>query len=32
VEFTQWTQGGKMRHPIFKGMRYDKSAKKVVRE
>lgn len=32
VEFTEWTRDGKMRHPIFKGMRYDKSAKKVVRE
>lgn len=32
VEFTEWTQDGKMRHPIFKGMRYDKSPKKVVRE
>lgn len=32
VEFTEWTQDGKMRHPIFKGMRFDKSAQKVVRE
>jgi bifunctional non-homologous end joining protein LigD len=32
VEFTEWTQDGKLRHPIFKGMRYDKAAKKVVRE
>lgn len=32
VEFTEWTQDGKMRHPIFKGMRYDKPAKRVVRE
>lgn len=32
VEFTEWTNDGKLRHPIFKGMRYDKSAKKVVRE
>ncbi|MBX7066410.1 MAG: non-homologous end-joining DNA ligase [Parachlamydiales bacterium] len=32
VEFTEWTSDGKLRHPIFKGMRYDKPAKKVVRE
>ncbi|MGB7978485.1 MAG: non-homologous end-joining DNA ligase [Chlamydiales bacterium] len=32
VEFTEWTDDGKLRHPIFKGMRYDKAAKKVVRE
>lgn len=32
VEFTEWTNDEKLRHPIFKGMRYDKSAKKVVRE
>ncbi len=32
VEFTEWTDDGKLRHPIFKGMRYDKSARKVVRE
>ncbi len=32
VEFTEWTQDWKLRHPIFKGMRFDKSPKKVVRE
>lgn len=32
VEFTEWTADGKLRHPIFKGMRYDKPAKMVVRE
>ncbi len=32
VEFTEWTKEGKLRHPIFKGMRIDKPAKKVVRE
>ena len=32
VSFTEWTQGGMMRHPVFKGMRIDKSAKQVVRE
>lgn len=32
VEFTEWTNDGKLRHPIFKGLRTDKSPKKVVRE
>jgi bifunctional non-homologous end joining protein LigD len=32
VEFAEWTQGGSMRVPIFKGMRVDKDPKKVVRE
>lgn len=32
VEFTEWTSDGKLRHPIFKGLRGDKPAKKVVRE
>jgi bifunctional non-homologous end joining protein LigD len=32
VEFTQWTQGGALRHPSFKGVRYDKKPKQVVRE
>lgn len=32
VEFTEWTTDGKLRHPIFKGMRYDKAAKKVTKE
>lgn len=32
VEFREWTNDGIMRQPIFKGLRIDKSAKKVVRE
>lgn len=32
VEFTEWTNDGKLRHPIFKGLRSDKAATKVVRE
>ncbi len=32
VAFAEWTQDGNLRQPIFKGMRYDKPAKKVVRE
>lgn len=32
VSFAEWTQGGIMRQPIFKGMRIDKPAKEVVRE
>jgi len=32
IAFAEWTQDGKLRQPIFKGMRVDKPAKKVVRE
>jgi bifunctional non-homologous end joining protein LigD len=32
VSFTEWTKEGVMRHPIFQGMRIDKSPKQVVRE
>jgi bifunctional non-homologous end joining protein LigD len=32
VEFTEWTRDGKLRHPSFKGLRYDKAAAEVVRE
>jgi len=32
VEFTQWTDDGKMRHPSFQGLREDKRASDVVRE
>ena len=32
VEFTEWTQGGIMRHPSFKGLRFDKEPHEVVRE
>lgn len=30
--FTEWTQGGKLRHPRFLGLRRDKAPKEVVRE
>jgi DNA ligase D-like protein (predicted ligase) len=32
VAFTEWTAGGKLRHPRFLGLRMDKKAKEVVRE
>jgi bifunctional non-homologous end joining protein LigD len=32
VEFTEWTRDGKLRHPSYKGLRYDKAAAEVVRE
>lgn len=32
VEFTEWTAGGRLRHPAFVGLREDKSASEVVRE
>jgi bifunctional non-homologous end joining protein LigD len=33
VEFTEWTtRSGELRHPSFKGLRWDKTAKEVVRE
>ncbi len=32
VEFTEWTQDGRLRHPSFKGIREDKAATDVVRE
>ncbi len=32
VSFAEWTRDGQLRQPIFKGLRPDKSAKKVVRE
>ena len=32
VEFTEWTRDGKLRHPSYKGLRYDKAAADVVRE
>ncbi len=32
VAFAEWTSDGKMRQPIFQGMRIDKNAKDVVRE
>ena len=32
IGFTEWTKTGKLRHPRFKGLRRDKSAREVVRE
>lgn len=32
VEFSEWTAGGTMRHPSFKGLREDKAPEAVVRE
>jgi len=32
IGFAEWTPEGKLRHPRFLGLRYDKSAKEVVRE
>jgi bifunctional non-homologous end joining protein LigD len=32
VKFTEWTEGGEMRHPAFLGLRTDKKALDVVRE
>jgi bifunctional non-homologous end joining protein LigD len=32
VKFTEWTRDGKLRHPVFLGMREDKAAQDVIRE
>jgi bifunctional non-homologous end joining protein LigD len=32
VKFTEWTEAGEMRHPVFLGLRTDKAATKVTRE
>jgi bifunctional non-homologous end joining protein LigD len=32
VGFTEWTEGGHLRHPVFRGMRDDKAVEEVVRE
>ena len=32
VEFAEWTREGRLRHPSYKGLRYDKPARDVVRE
>ena len=32
VSFTEWTQGGNLRHGTFRGLRTDKDAREVVRE
>lgn len=31
IRFTEWTPDGKLRHPVFLGLRYDKSPSEVVR-
>jgi len=32
IEFAEWTEDGRLRHPSFKGLRTDKPARAVVRE
>jgi bifunctional non-homologous end joining protein LigD len=32
VKFTEWTKAGSLRHPSFKGLRYDKRANEIIRE
>ena len=32
IEFVEWTRSGQLRAPSFKGLRFDKPARKVVRE
>jgi len=32
VEFTEWTSDGRLRHPVFHGLREDKPAEKIRRE
>lgn len=32
VSFGEWTQSGRIRHPVFHGLRSDKSARDIVRE
>jgi bifunctional non-homologous end joining protein LigD len=32
VEFTEWTNEGSLRHPSFKGLRFDKKASKIIKE
>jgi bifunctional non-homologous end joining protein LigD len=32
IAFSEWTRDGKLRHPRFEGLRYDKPAREVVRE
>ena len=32
VEFTEWTADGRMRHPVFLGLREDKDPQEIVRE
>ncbi len=32
VAFTEWTKEGRLRHPVFRGLREDKPAREIVRE
>ena len=32
MKFTEWTDDGKLRHPVYLGLRDDKSAKEVIKE
>jgi ATP-dependent DNA ligase len=32
IGFSEWTRHGRLRHPRFLGLRFDKSAREVVRE
>ncbi|HXF32947.1 MAG TPA: hypothetical protein VN603_00145, partial [Candidatus Acidoferrales bacterium] len=32
VKFTEWTDEGQLRHPVFIGLRDDKPARSIVRE
>ena len=32
VKYSEWTRDGKLRHPVFLGLRDDKPASEVVRE
>ena len=32
LRFTEWTRDGKLRHPVFVGLREDKDAREVKRE
>jgi bifunctional non-homologous end joining protein LigD len=32
IRYTEWTRDGKLRHPVYLGLRQDKSAREVVRE
>ena len=32
VKFTEWTNSGEMRHPVYLGLRADKGAEEVLRE
>jgi bifunctional non-homologous end joining protein LigD len=32
ISFTEWTKDGRLRHPVYLGLRDDKSAKEVVRQ